>query len=300
MLDDVNDMIRRLEAIRQSVGGEKVEFVPRIEDRDLTTPEEVEDLFHRSGLLIYLQNPVFVYIRDHTVGTFVDTIDRRRIHFSVCTTLQKMKNQGRFERYRRTTRVDDVYLIDVKSGRNGEIEVPLYPCKHCLMKSTIHVIGVAIGGRIGRESWRNLEQEMRLRSCGRSLKRSMQRLKMFNPQAYIRDTRPTGLNVPTCSGSIENSPAISAECNSDMPNICSTCTILTATSGMIKIKTYVASVSSVTHVCILITLSQIATRISFLRLVANRVFRTPMGRINCFAITIYNCGDCRAWLWSFP
>ena len=184
MLDDVNDMIRRLEAIRQSVGGEKVEFVPRIEDRDLTTPEEVEDLFHRSGLLIYLQNPVFVYIRDHTVGTFVDTKDRRRIHFSVCTTLQKMKNQGRFERYRRTTRVDDVYLIDVKSGRNGEIEVPLYPCKHCLNE----VNYPRYRSSYRREDRQRIVEEFRARDALAFLR---EKFKAFD--AKIEDVQPASL-----------------------------------------------------------------------------------------------------------
>lgn len=161
MVDDVNDVIRRLDAIRQSVGGAKVGFVPHIEDRDLATPEEVEDLFHRSGLLIYLQNPVFVYIRDHTVGTFVDTRDRRRIHFSVCTTLRNMRNQGRFERCRRTTRVDDVYLIDVKSGRDGEIEVPLYPCKHCLKE----VNYPHYGSTYVREDRQRIVEEFRARDA---------------------------------------------------------------------------------------------------------------------------------------
>lgn len=134
MQDGVSDVIRRLDAIRQRVGGRRVEFVPVIEDGDLSTLGEVEDLFHPSGLLIYLQNPVFIYIRDHTVGTFFDTNDRHKIHFSVCPTLRMMRNHGRFERYRRTTRIDDLYLVDIyaQSGRAVEKELPLHPCKHCL------------------------------------------------------------------------------------------------------------------------------------------------------------------------
>lgn len=79
------------------------------------------------------------------MGTFLDTKDRRRIHFSVCTTLRNMRNQGRFERYRRTTRVDDVYLIDIKSGMDGERELPLYPCKHCLKEVNYLGYGTASG-----------------------------------------------------------------------------------------------------------------------------------------------------------
>lgn len=147
MQNDANDVIGRLEAIRESVGGRKIQFVPRIEDRDLSTLGEVEDLFHPSGLLVYFQNPVFIYIRDHTAATFLDTRDRRRIHFSVCTTLRMMRNKGRFERYRRTTRIDDVYLIDIHTQLSGyaERELPLYPCRHCLKEVKYPRYGTAIG-----------------------------------------------------------------------------------------------------------------------------------------------------------
>ena len=136
---DVKDIVRRLEAIRQRLGLPKVEFVPRgfesVEDKNLNTPQEVEDLFHPSGLLIHLRSPVFIYIRDHTMVTYSDVSSRRRIHFSVCSTLRAMKTRGRYERYRRTTRVDDVYLIDVYAhGEQPEKEMSLYPCKHCLME----------------------------------------------------------------------------------------------------------------------------------------------------------------------
>lgn len=185
MQNDVNDVIRRLDAIRESVGGERVEFVPRIEDGDLSTLEEVEDLFHPSGLLIHFQNPVFIYIRDHTVGTFVDTSDRRKLHFSVCPTLRMMRNHGRFERYRRTTRVDDVYLIDVKSGRNGEIEVPLYPCKHCLSE----VNYPRYRGSYRREDRQRIVEEFRARDALEFLR---EKFKEFG--AKTENVQPAGLS----------------------------------------------------------------------------------------------------------
>lgn len=186
MQNDVNAVIRRLDAIRQRVGGEKAEFVPRIEDRDLATPEEVEDLFHHSGLLIYLQNPVFVYIRDHTVGTFVDTIDRRKIHFSVCTTLRNMRNQGRFERYRRTTRVDDVYLIDIRSGKGGERELPLFPCKHCLKEVDYPRYRIALG----RDDRQRIVEEFRARDALEFLR---EKFKVFDSKT--RNVRSAGLSA---------------------------------------------------------------------------------------------------------
>jgi len=141
MRSDMKSIMRGLEAIRERIGGRRVEFVPhgfeRLEERDLNSAGEVEDLFHTSGLLIHLQHPVFIYIRDHTVGKDSGASERHKIHFAVCSTLRMMKNRGRFHRYRRTIRVDDVYLIDVHARRreDREVELPLYPCKRCLMKA---------------------------------------------------------------------------------------------------------------------------------------------------------------------
>lgn len=140
MRSDMKSIMRGLEGIRKRIGGRRFEFVPhgfeRLEERDLNSAEEVEDLFHTSGLLIHLQHPVFIYIRDHTVGKYSDVSERNKLHFAVCSTLRMMKKKGRFHRYRRTIRVDDVYLIDVHARRreDREVELPLYPCKHCLME----------------------------------------------------------------------------------------------------------------------------------------------------------------------
>lgn len=140
MRSDMKSIMRGLEGIRKRIGGRRVEFVPhgfeRLEERDLNSAEEVEDLFHTSGLLIHLQHPVFIYIRDHTVGRYSDASERNKLHFAVCSTLRMMKNKGRFHRYRRTIRVDDVYLVDIhaRHREDREVELPLYPCKRCLME----------------------------------------------------------------------------------------------------------------------------------------------------------------------
>ncbi len=129
-----------LNVIRRQVGGEPVKFIPRPPekrvDKDLNTPSEVTALFHPSGLLIRNRRPVFAYIRDHTIGGPYQTPgDRKRVHFAVCRTLQQMKQQGRFHRYRVTNRDDDRYLIDVRRDGWGEVEeqeVSLFPCQNCL------------------------------------------------------------------------------------------------------------------------------------------------------------------------
>lgn len=187
MKNDVNDVIRRLETIRQRVGGRKSTFVPRIEDQDLSTIGEVEELFHPSGLLIHLQNPVFIYIRDHTVGTFLDTNDRHKIHFSVCPTLRMMRNHGRFERYRRTTRVDDVYLIDVhaESGRTVEKELPLYPCKHCLRR-----VNYPLYRASNREDKQSIVEAFRARDALDFLRKQFE---VFDSK--IRSVQPSGLSA---------------------------------------------------------------------------------------------------------
>ena len=129
----------RLTALRQKVGGREWRgFIPRPPtervDADLTTVEQVEDLFDSSGLLIHNGQPVFAYIRDHLVGGLRQFPDGgKRIHFTVCGTLRDMKKKGRFERYRVTSRDDNRYLVDVKDGwRDVEREERLFPCRYCL------------------------------------------------------------------------------------------------------------------------------------------------------------------------
>ena len=139
----INDgaITARLTKIRLQVGGrDQKGFIPRppVErvDADLTV-EQVGDLCnHPSGLLIHKGQPVFAYIRDHTVGgPYQFPSKGRRIHFAVCQTLRSMKEKGKFGRYRRTNRDDDHYLVDVKKdgwGKVVEQQVRLFPCQNCL------------------------------------------------------------------------------------------------------------------------------------------------------------------------
>lgn len=124
----------RLKEIRRQVGGKLRPFIPdaRPIDEDLPEGKSVASLFHESGLLIYRGRPVFAYIPDHTVGEFYSAEDRKRIHFTVCHTLDRMRRNNLFFKYRITSRDDNLYRIDVPAG---EREEPLYPCRHCLRKS---------------------------------------------------------------------------------------------------------------------------------------------------------------------
>ena len=137
-IDDTK-IISKLNVIRRRVDGRNGHYVPPpigTIDRDLHTTDEVKGVLqHRSGVLIYNGQPVFAYIRDHTIGGPYDTPEEmRKLHFTVCQTLQEMDKTGRFQRYRVTNRQDNRYVIDVMHGWNNTMEknVPLYPCQHCL------------------------------------------------------------------------------------------------------------------------------------------------------------------------
>lgn len=105
-------------------------------EADIENPDDLRELFHESGLLVSAGRPVLVYIRDHIVMT-PDPLtpeECRKVHFTVCRTLQRMADKGHFERYRRTMSESNIYVIDVSSsrGRVSEVRMRLDPCKNCL------------------------------------------------------------------------------------------------------------------------------------------------------------------------
>jgi len=129
----------KLQEIRKRVGGEYKTFIPRpfYERVEVELEEkDIQSLFHPSGLLVKDNQPVFAYIRDHTVGVFSDDPhERRKVHFFSCSTLTQMKRSGRYEsRYRVTNRDDNKYLVDIPRWGRGskEILADLYPCQNCL------------------------------------------------------------------------------------------------------------------------------------------------------------------------
>ena len=132
---------RQMQRILADMGGQKWDGritiqKPIIKRMDLTS-DDLKGILHESGLLIYQGQPCFAYIRDQTVhhggwgDIESDVSARRRLHFSVCSTLQGMQKSGRFEsRYRMTTRTDDMYAVDVPSGKT--VDLRLWPCENCL------------------------------------------------------------------------------------------------------------------------------------------------------------------------
>lgn len=137
---DDSAISERLQSLREAVGAQKAEYHPnRFQIVDVVIlANEVEALFSRSGLLVRDNRPVFAYIRDHTEKALWEWEGPRamkKLHFAVCRTLLEMKAQGRFERYRVTNATRDKYAVDV---REGEREVPLYPCQNCLDKVGYH------------------------------------------------------------------------------------------------------------------------------------------------------------------
>ena len=59
----------------------------------------------------------------------------RRYHVAECRTLQRMRDEGRFERYVVTNRTDGMFLVDwrdYQTDGRGEVEAGLKVCKDCL------------------------------------------------------------------------------------------------------------------------------------------------------------------------
>lgn len=138
---EINDrgITQRLEEIRRQVGVPRRVFDPPLPryrvDKVPEDPEAVGSLFDGSGILTYRGMPVFVYIRDHSWGEYsTDPAKRRKIHFTICSTLREMKQIGRFERYQTTNRDDNRYVVDIKElGQTKTLKKEiLYPCKNCL------------------------------------------------------------------------------------------------------------------------------------------------------------------------
>lgn len=90
------------------------------------------------GLLTYKGEQVLLYIMDTRSDR--DTIlnhpeKTRRYHVAECRTLQRMRDEGRFERYVVTNRTDGsfpVFWKDYITGEQGEAEAALKVCKDCL------------------------------------------------------------------------------------------------------------------------------------------------------------------------
>ena len=91
-----------------------------------------EDLTHISnGTFAYKGNRVLLYIRD--VTQYGNQVPQPKYHLLTCTTIDRMHNNGRAQRYVVSTRTDGIFRVNVTShmGRRGE-ELRLKVCKNCV------------------------------------------------------------------------------------------------------------------------------------------------------------------------
>ena len=152
MAKKLRDIVRELRNIRRKVGADLIAFPfdPILINDDLTSISDVEALFHSSGFLVDRGIPVFVYIRDHTARGYGTPQKANKIHFYKCAKLREMEQEGKFQqRYRKTNRDDNRYLIDVQKSYGGskEKEVTLYPCQYCLRAVSYQCFGQRKGQR---------------------------------------------------------------------------------------------------------------------------------------------------------
>lgn len=90
------------------------------------------------GLLSYKGEQVLLYIKDTGSSKWLlenQPEKSRKFHIADCSTLDSMKQKGRFERYVVISGNDGVFPVDWKdpdTGEKGETEAALKVCKNCL------------------------------------------------------------------------------------------------------------------------------------------------------------------------
>lgn len=90
------------------------------------------------SLLTYKGEQVVLYIKDTRLekDTLLYDIEHsRRFHIADCETLQRMREEGRYERYVVTTRKDGKFSVEATDHLTGyveELEAPLGVCRNCL------------------------------------------------------------------------------------------------------------------------------------------------------------------------
>jgi len=100
----------------------------------------LSDLEYVNGLLSVAGRQVLLFIPDHgqNVQAAIDNPeDGRRYHVAECATLQKMRDEGRFQRYFATNKLSGVFTIfGVDQQRRSEIfqDVALKVCINCLKR----------------------------------------------------------------------------------------------------------------------------------------------------------------------
>lgn len=89
-------------------------------------------------LLTYKGEQVLLYIKDTHSSQWTlenEPEKSKRFHIAECRTLDRMRREGRFERYVVTNRMDGQFLVDwldPDTRERGETEASLKVCKNCL------------------------------------------------------------------------------------------------------------------------------------------------------------------------
>jgi len=93
----------------------------------------------QSGVLAYKDRQVVIYIQDHSWGidrALQDGSEGRKVHVTECGTLDRMRREGRYERYVATTNVSGEFYITGQDdrGRPRDGTAKLRVCKNCLSR----------------------------------------------------------------------------------------------------------------------------------------------------------------------
>jgi len=137
-----------LHASAKRMGGEARNFVLGIElsaidkiDSELKTGITIsaKDLeYTDNGLLSYKGRQVLLYIQDHAGRVdeaLVDGSKGNKYHVSYCTTLEKMHQGGRYDRYVVKNDITGYFFIDGQNWKTKEYkegDAQLKVCKNCL------------------------------------------------------------------------------------------------------------------------------------------------------------------------
>lgn len=104
----------------------------------LTSPDGLEIKFDQitilpDGTLSYKNSRVILYIRD--VATYSGQNTEPKFHISNCATLQRMRSDGKFNRYVISTRIDGQFTINrIQNNKSISQLSDLKVCQNCLAK----------------------------------------------------------------------------------------------------------------------------------------------------------------------
>lgn len=133
------NIISRLGAKHESFSLNRVSSISAIESELIRGREvRLDELENVSGLIAFEGRQILLYIPDQ--GQRIEEVlngnldGGKKFHVAHCTTLESMKNSGRFERYIATTDISGTFAligIDI-SAREITGQGKLYVCQNCL------------------------------------------------------------------------------------------------------------------------------------------------------------------------